>query len=67
MTTPYKAAVNLRTTPEAARRLRLTAAVRGTPICVLVTQALVLGRALPSEAALRSELQQEETNTDAQH
>jgi hypothetical protein len=67
MTTPYKAAVNLRTTSEAARRLRLTAAVRGKAICVLVTEALLQGKALPSEAALRSELQQEETNTDAQH
>ena len=65
--TPYKAAVNLRTTEDVARRLRLTAAVRRTAICVLVTEALVQGKALPSEAALRSELQQEETNTDEQH
>jgi hypothetical protein len=65
--TPYKAAVNLRTTEDVARRLRLTAAVRRTAICVLVTEALVQGKALPSDKTLASELQQEETTVDAQH
>jgi hypothetical protein len=57
--TIYNAPVNLRTTADVARRLRLTAAVRGKAICALVTEAL--GTALPSDAVLASELQQEET------
>jgi hypothetical protein len=52
--TIYNAPVNLRTTDDVALRLRLTAAVRGKAICVLVTEAL--GTALPSADELAQRL-----------
>jgi hypothetical protein len=63
--TIYDAPLATRTTDPVGLRLRLTAAVRGKSISELVDAAL--DRDLPSNKALASELEQEETTTDEQH